>query len=497
MDYGFAVKRSLLIAAPLFLAACQTEPVPLQAVELGEIADDRYARAFVEDQVAVDRPIDLYQAMARAIKFNLDNRVEMMEQALRIEELELANYDMLPDLVASSDFSSRSNNPAATSIDVNGNQSLVASRSSDITVLSGDLTLSWDILDFGLSYVRAQQAGDEVMIALEQRRSTMNRIIEDVRTAYWRAITAQQLLGRLEVLQEEVEQAYRASQANSAGNGPTPLSVLRQRRELLTIARSLEELRRDLSVAKLQLAALMNLKPGTDYTLAAPIREQAPLVFTADPQKLIRTALINRPEMREITYRLRINEKENDIAILEALPSLKGFFGAEASTNSLLVNQNWLSYGAQASWNLINLVRLPQRKAAIAAGNDLLDARSLALTQAVATQVMVAYSRFELLNNELTTAARIDSVNRDIAEQVKKRAQAGAESDLNRIREELNEILAELRFDLTYAELQNAYGNIFSAVGVDLFDAQLNGDETLEEMETALRGLWTKRTLKD
>ena len=57
--------------------------------------------------------VDLYEAMARALKYNLDAQVEVMEAALRLRDLNLANYAMLPNLVASSGYAGR--NPADTS----------------------------------------------------------------------------------------------------------------------------------------------------------------------------------------------------------------------------------------------------------------------------------------------------------------------------------------------------------------------------------------------
>ena len=45
--------------------------------------------------------------MARALKYNLDAKVEIMEAALKVRELDLANYAMLPKLVASSGYAGR------------------------------------------------------------------------------------------------------------------------------------------------------------------------------------------------------------------------------------------------------------------------------------------------------------------------------------------------------------------------------------------------------
>ena len=65
--------------------------------------------------------------------------------------------------------------------------SVFSDVSQDKTLRSGDLALSWNILDFGLSYVRARQAADQVLIAREIQRRTTHGLLEDVRSEFWRA----------------------------------------------------------------------------------------------------------------------------------------------------------------------------------------------------------------------------------------------------------------------------------------------------------------------
>lgn len=489
-----AGRRMALLMGVLALAACTTELKPLTIGELDQIAADREARIVDASQEPITGPIDLYEAMARAIKYNLDHRVELKEEALRMAEFQLSEYELLPDLIANAEYTGRSNDPGASSISLlTGTPSLEPSRSTERNVLEADLTLSWDILDFGISYVRSKQEADEVLIALEQRRSAINRVIEDVRTAYWRAVSAQRLLGRLEELQGEVMQALARSEALSQRSIVEPLGALTYQRELLTVIRAVQELRRDLAIAKNQLAALMNLPQGEPYELMMPDREAPLPVVEMNAAELTKLSFRNRPELREISYRLRINEREDDIAILEALPSLRAFLSGNVSTNELLFNQNFIGWGARASWNLINLVRLPQRRDTVSSGGELLDARALALTQAIATQVWVSKARFDSLSEELTIAGKVQRVNGEIARQVGIEAQVGAVGTQDFVREELNAILAELRYDVTYADLQNAYANLYASVGLDAYAPGLSGSEPVGEMAAALRLLWAER----
>jgi outer membrane protein TolC len=147
----------LLGAATLMLGACATVPEPFTADELSATAERNFAQVDV-DQEPVTAPVDLYEAMARALKYNLDYKVELMEIALRDRELDLQRYDMLPQLVASAGYAGRNNFSGASSLSlITRQQSLEPSTSQERDLFTADLALSWDVLDFGLSYVRAKQ----------------------------------------------------------------------------------------------------------------------------------------------------------------------------------------------------------------------------------------------------------------------------------------------------------------------------------------------------
>ena len=171
------------VSLAALLSGCNVTPKPISAGELATRAT-RNIEQVTADQEPVAGSIDIYEAMSRALKYNLDYKVELMEEALKSRELNLSSYDMLPQLVASGGYAGRNNFAGASSLSLlTRRQSLEPSTSSEKDIFSGDLTLSWDVLDFGLSYVRAKQKADEGLIALERRRKVSNRIIEDVRTA--------------------------------------------------------------------------------------------------------------------------------------------------------------------------------------------------------------------------------------------------------------------------------------------------------------------------
>jgi outer membrane protein TolC len=81
------------------LAGCTIYPTPLTETELTTAAAVNVAQV-VTDQEPISGPVTLYEAMARALKYNLDHRVEEAEAAVRKAELDLANFNLLPNIVA-------------------------------------------------------------------------------------------------------------------------------------------------------------------------------------------------------------------------------------------------------------------------------------------------------------------------------------------------------------------------------------------------------------
>ncbi len=485
----------LLICCSAFalLAGCTTVPKPLTPTELDTKAETNYAKVDA-DQEPVGAPIDLYEAMARGLKYNLDYKVEMMEESLKTRELNLSRYDMLPQLVASAGYAGRSNYSGASSLSLlTRRQSLEPSTSSEKNLYTADLTLSWDVLDFGLSYVRSQQRADEVLISQERRRKVANRIVEDIRTSYWRAVSAQRLLDKLLQLETSVSTTLNNSERLAERRLSAPLTALTYQRELIEIQAEIRRLQRELVVSKAQLAALMNLKPGIEFTLVLPDRNQALPAVQYTGEDMMMTALKNRAELREVSYRQRINAKELDAALLSALPSLRGVLGVNVDSNSFLYNNDWFSLGARASWNVLNLFRLPAQKKAVKAQDNLLQQRELALTMAVITQVHVARARYGHLNQELETASHQMRVQDKILYQIRSGYKAGAMSQQTLLREEMNTLVSEVKYDIAYAEAQNSYANLFASMGIDDFSPDVTGREDVTTLKTSLSTLWQNR----
>src|SRR3990170_12036 len=163
---------------------------------------------------------------ARSLKYNYDAQLAKTEITMQEKQIDLALAQMLPRLAAGAGYDARTTYNAAQSIDVfTQQQSLTYSYSQQPQFTTADLTLTWNALDLGLSYFQARQQTFRALIAVERRRKVIDNIVRSTATAYWRAVTASQLLPRIEPMLKTARETLTASRAVSAQNLQAPLAL--------------------------------------------------------------------------------------------------------------------------------------------------------------------------------------------------------------------------------------------------------------------------------
>ncbi|WP_043311683.1 TolC family protein [Pseudomonas sp. ML96] len=467
-------KKNLLGVSLLALAisGCAVTSQPIERDVSEQRARDDLQTMF-KDQEPLSGPLTLHDAMARAVKYNLEARLKVMEEALAKRQVDLASFDMLPRMAMSAGYAGRNNVSASSSQSVLTNtQSLEPSTSQDRDRDVADLTMVWNVLDFGVSYVSAKQQGDQRLIVQERRRKVVHTIIQDVRSAYWRAVAAERLLKQIDSLMARVDEARSSSQRMSSERIGDPIQALSYQRALIEASRQLEEQRRALSLAKTELATLINLPLGTDLTLAASNDYSVP-ELKVDMDHLAQEALANRPELREQDYQARISAAETRKAMLRLLPGLEFSAGGHYDSNSFLVNQSWADYGVKVTWNLFNVLSAPAAIDVAKAGQEVADARRQAMSMAVLAQLYVANANFNEAQRQFQTSQELAQLDSQIADQLRNRHKAQGIGELELIQGELNALQADLRRDLAYAELRNSYGQLFASVGLDPLPKEL------------------------
>jgi outer membrane protein TolC len=457
--------------AAIMLSACTVSPVAIDKEEVGRrVAEDK-SKMFA-DQEAIRGAMGFPEVAARALKYNLDYRVRLMEEAVAQGLLDVSSWEMFPRLLANAGYTRRNNDQGGYSrLIPGGTTSTTASQTVDSSRRLANVEFAWNILDFGVSYYRAKIAADQVLIAEERKRKVMQNLMQDTRTAFWRALGAQRLLGQMDSLMQRSNLALaRARQIEQQGLLPQAQALAYQR-ALLDSTTLLQVRRQDLELAKAELATLMNLRPGEEFVLADEAEDVlAPL--PANISALEDMALNQRPELREEDYRKRISSNDAKRAIVALLPGVEFNMNLQRDSNSLLLNKNWIDTGFRLSANLFKLASIPTAKRSQEAQKQLDDTRRMAQAMAVLTQVRVASLRYGLAKDELGTTIDSANVDQRLANYAKASATSRVDSELEVIRTEARALLSNYQRHIAYSNAQAAWGRLFNSVGYDIAPAE-------------------------
>ena len=452
----------------LLLAGCAVTPRPLETNDIRSQAqaDREQARAGVEP---IRGAVSLEEAIARALKYNLDRRVKMMEEALARSQADLSNYDMLPKAVLSAGYSARDEYLTTRSIDsVTGRPSLANPFiSSDKQHHTADLGFSWNLLDFGLSYHNARQNADRALVAAERRRRAMHLLIQDVRTAFWRAASAQKLRKDVHSAIGLAEEALADARKAETERVRAPLESLRYQRQVLENVRLLESIDQELSSARIELLHLMNAPLAVDLQVQEPGDGLNRRLLEQSVEQMEETAVLNNADLREQFYGAQIARQESRKILLRLFPNLNLGVDLKYDDDRFLVHHRWNEAAGLLSFNLVNLLSLPAQQRFADAGVALADERRVATQMAVLAQVHIARLQYASAYQQFQRADAIWSVDDRIHKMVLAGERAQTQSKLDRISSNTTAILSLLRRYQALALAHSAASKLQATLGLE------------------------------
>jgi len=481
-----AVSSCLFLIA---IAGCSIIPVPLDKAERERVAEESFRSLFAR-QEAIAQPLSLYEATARAVKYQTDYRVRIMEEAAALAQIEVARFDLLPKLTGNAGYSSRNNDSFGFGFSPNGTPATNPSASSERSHSTASIGFMWNVMDFGVSYFRAKQLADQKLIAAERRQKAVQNLIQDVRLAWWRAEAAQRLLPEIDTYFEDVDQAIERTRIIENRKLLPPMQTASLRRALLDLQQQISLRRAELAQAKLELAALVNAPPGTEVAVTPPTEfPAATLDLKESIPALEALALRNRPELAEEIYKSRISESEAKKAILGLLPGLNLDLTRSFDSNKYLVNSYWTTAGIGIAFNLVKAFSLPAVNRSAEAQARVDEARRLAMAMAVLTQTRIAAVRFGLMAHEYGVWDEATQDDRKIVQFLESSAQVGIDTELELIRAKGRFTVSKINRDIMYANLEAALGRIYNSTGLDpdtIQADQLGTRDLAEQMRTRI-----------
>lgn len=490
------VRRMSLLIIIVFLSSCTLSPQPMTVKERYTEAKKDVKKLFAQNKGPTHQKLDYYHALAIGLKYNLDYRIKLANDALQADQLILAEYAMFPAINASTSLYTRSNKLASFGTTSTGQITDVL-NSTPNTLRSMRLGLSWNILDFGISYVRAKQQGDRYLIATEEARKQLQQLAQDVLRSYWEAYSAQELMKDTREFQRTLKSANNKLRFAISDKSIPKENLLRFQEALLEGERNLVQLQNKYDKAILDLKHLLNLPLDWHFTLLPPPKGlmQVQRLHNLNFKKLDAITLVTRPELRGQSYQKRIAEQGVETAILQALPGVSLNPGWNYNSNKFLINSKWLEKSVDVAWNLLNLASLPAALDSADAQLEYEKLKLMAITLTVLTETRFAYSRYQNLVNEYSIAKEQTKNAKELYKLILDRKQASLASDQQAILARLKSITSKMDENLLLSDLSTALGELYLSAGFDLLPYTVSNKSVPDIVRQIKHNFYEKRTM--
>jgi outer membrane protein TolC len=436
-----------IVAGPLLLGGCAAiapKPISVREIQATGRSDRDAAQRGV---VPLPGTLTLDEAIARAFKYNLDQRIRLREQEIALGLWQTGRFDLLPRALATAGYRTRDQDLITRSKDsVTGLPSLAHPYiSSDRNYELYDLGLTWSMLDLSVGYFNAKQNASRALVAAEHRRKAMHALARDVTSAFWRFASAQKLIGDVRATIAQAEQALNDLTKANAEGLRSPVDNLRYQRQLLENIRLLVTIERDFTTAKTALCTLINAPLDAELTLAEPSLVPNIDILNTPVGEMEEIAIRQNADLREKAYDCRIAAEETRKTIAKLLPNISLSYDYRYNTDSYLINSQWNEAGLQISFNLLNVLSARSQMRLAKAGVELAAERRVAMQMALLAQVHVARIELASTYRQFQLADKIWQLDQGIKQYATNREDAQADSKLTKIASEATSIVSMLR----------------------------------------------------
>ena len=427
------------------------EPVYYSDWDRAIRADVDLQNMFVDAPQKIEKPIDMYMAMALVLKYNYSRRLISYEQSLI--ETGRTPVASLPDIMVNAGYSNANLNNR----------------------ISADMKVAWNILDISSMYYQSTSEELKQGAAVERSRKVIHNLLQETRSLYWQTLAAQKLIPVIDDTVEYMtlsvdEMNVKAKQLAQKG-GALSSHELQIKRQYMDSIKKLLDLKRTMETAEIRLAGLMGFHPTTQYKLVG--KEYGNFSLPAMKNELSQLewlALINRPELR--VYDMQTSPEELQIVVKSFRPEDKKRY----RNNPKYYNRLWTREAKDVGMTIIENVKNPQFSEAVTL-------RRQRMTNLILNQVYIAWAWYMSAAEDYQVNMEIASTSEDIAEDIS--LKDGHQSEKTLI-EGARAIADEVAAFQAYAEVQDSLGNLYAAVGLDAIPYTLL-DKKPSQIAIALR----------
>ncbi len=422
--------------------------------------------AINQDAAAPYYRLTLEEIIAIAVENNYDLLVKAKEFDVQRQFAIRDQLKMLPQLLLNGEESNRNNDLIVASRSVVPNvPPAPPSISTQRHVSRHDITLVFNLLDFGLSYYKARQEEKKGFILALEYEKARQALVLDIHKQYWKAVVSKTAMQDSEFLMEKSQELRSkiGSQINERVLSKT--KGLKSCAELQNINIEFTGYDNDYYKAISELIVLMGLPPNATleivYDDSRPVNQE-----TEDICKLESMALMRRPELYIKDTEQKISEEEVRYAFLQMLPGIEWFAGNYYDANKYFAFHHWIVAGARATWNLFNIPSQFIDGTGNAKRKDLIKTQRIALSVGVLSQVRLAHILYQENLNQYQLAHTFEEINHSLLLATQMDTQEGISSETDLVIVAAQALLSKVNAIKAYGEAQIALAQLNYSIGV-------------------------------
>lgn len=388
MKTHFAIIRAAAVGVFL-LTACSPQLVRLGPPRYANMQEDLTILAL--DAPWNDVVLSLDQVIEIANQRNLDLLV-LEQQVMIQDELVVGSVQKwLPQLIYNQELSGRNRNTGSFSESLDPTvppapPSISSTQHTD----RFDISLTWNLLDFGISMLRSRQEANKTLILQMGYEKERQKLILEIVKNYWRGIVARYALRENRVIMDNMRGIMKGIEANVENRNLSWIDGYKIETDFMKNLPDLFRSQKEYQEILQELAGQMGIPLGSTFELAE--ETEFPLYTDLLPiDEIEEYALMYRPELYTGDLQELVKADDVKIAMISALPGVSFFAGNFYDGNKFLIFNHWLQAGLRVSFDLF---RLPERMtdAKVAKlSKELVQQQRIALSFAVISQVRIAY----------------------------------------------------------------------------------------------------------
>jgi outer membrane protein, multidrug efflux system len=464
---------ALMVMCMALFGCSSLYQVDLPAARQQNLAADR-AILHQNDIVIEDSFLSQDEAVQIGLANNLERRIsqaliDIADDVARSEKLRL-----LPSLTVNGNIAYRDELPQREFIDsTTGETQLSNSVSQERFQRTASANLTWNLLDFGLSYFRSRQAAHQSEIRrLEQERQAQTLAL-DIVMAYRQAALAEDNLAYIAEMAEMTQRFKESADALVEERRLDPIVARQIERDLTSLAVTAGDLQAEMSGARITLCRLMGISPMSDFKMSTDEflysrLESLPDLKQLDPEALEALALLNRPELYSEDLQELIQQDEARAALVSMFPGIRLNGGYMYDGDDFLVDSTWTTVGADLVYDLLSLPSGWYDYRAKKKGVEHARLERLLLTASIIAQVHLSLHDYGVRKKQFELYSASYDIRTDLLDMTRERNAAGTAGFPDTLVTErmMETVVGRIQRGRQLASLLNAYDTLAVTIGM-------------------------------